>query len=405
MNFIDFQIRAWQADANHVQVIVHSSPAGDMRKPTTVKCDLAQLRSACRVVLQRPSGLYVQSAIRQSAIKVGRQLAKIILPDPIYTLLTHSLERIAPEDGIRLRLCLDEALMDFPWEFLYRPGISRLESLAEFLVLDARISLVRGAPTTWLTLEPSDQRQRLVFAGMLQYGDADRQQTKVEYQQLAEALQPVDQFLSTEYVTAADDHIAVALVRPAAIFHYGGYTVTEAGQGFLIRDMPSSSEYDRLPSERMGDLLRRAQTKLAFFNALNSSRWTFIEPMVRAGIPALIGMHGAPSIPVAIAFARKLYASLAIGLSLDEAVTWARLHLLETSTGLDENAWGQFAVYMPAAKGVLLPRPPDQAIRTQQEAARYERQQTIINVYQIIGTVQGGQVVGVSAGQKGGGET
>ena len=73
MNFVDFQVRAWQADANHVQVIVHSSPVGDMRKPTTVTCDLDQLRSACRAVLQRPSGLYVQSAIRQSAIKVGRQ--------------------------------------------------------------------------------------------------------------------------------------------------------------------------------------------------------------------------------------------------------------------------------------------------------------------------------------------
>ena len=72
---------------------------------------------------------------------------------------------------------------------------------------------------------------------------------------------------------------------------------------------------------------------------------------------------------------------------------------------MDGNAWGQFAVYMPTAKGVLLPRTPDQAIRTQQEAARYERQQTIINVYQNIGTVQGGQVVGVSAGQIGIGKT
>jgi hypothetical protein len=33
MNFIDFELRAWQADAEHVQVMVHSSPAGDMREP------------------------------------------------------------------------------------------------------------------------------------------------------------------------------------------------------------------------------------------------------------------------------------------------------------------------------------------------------------------------------------
>lgn len=395
MNFIDFQIRAWQANSRHVQVIVHSSPVGDMQKPVTVPCDLDKLQAACRGFRRS----------RDAALEVGRQLAKVVLPDSIAPMLSHSLERIAPENGIRLRLCLDEALNDFPWEFLHHPGSSQHDSLAEFLVLDPRISMVRGAPSNVQTLEPSARVERLVFAGMMEDGDADRQQVRVEYQRLTEALQPVQQLLSTEFVTAAEDHIAVALIRPAAIFHFSGYTITEDGQGFLIRDKPSALEYDRLSSDRVGDLLRRAQTKLAFFNAANSSQWTFIEPMVRAGIPALIGMYGVTSVPAAIAFAHKLYASLAVGLSLDEAVTWARLHLLETSARRDVNAWGQFVVYMPTARGVLLPRPPDQTIRTQQEAARYERRQTIINVYQNIGTVQGGEVVGVSAGQIGGGTT
>jgi len=109
---------------------------------------------------------------------------------PIYTLLTRSLERIAPEDGIRLRLCLDEALIDFPWEFLYCPGTSRRESLAEFLVLDSRISLVRGAPTNWADIGAFNQSQRLVFAGMLECGDEDRQQVRPDINKLAEASPP-----------------------------------------------------------------------------------------------------------------------------------------------------------------------------------------------------------------------
>ena len=59
-------------------------------------------------------------------------------------------------------------------------------------------------------------------------------------------------------------------------------------------------ESERLYSERLADLLSRARTRLAFFNALESSQWAFMEPMVRAGIPLLIGMHGATLIPPAI---------------------------------------------------------------------------------------------------------
>lgn len=62
-------------------------------------------------------------------------------------------------------------------------------------------------------------------------------------------------------------------------------------------------------------------------------------------------------------------------------------------------------VYMPTTDAVLFPRPAQREARERQEAARRERMQTIVNVYQNIGTVQGGQVVGVSAGQIGGGKT
>ena len=67
--------------------------------------------------------------------------------------------------------------------------------------------------------------------------------------------------------------------------------------------------------------------------------------------------------------------------------------------------WAMFMVYMPTPEAVLFPKPKQAAVRERQAAARRERMQTIINVYQNIGTVQGGQVVGVSAGQIGGGKT
>ena len=85
---------------------------------------------------------------------------------------------------------------------------------------------------------------------------------------------------------------------------------------------------------------------------------------------------------------------MAIGLSLDEAVTWARLHLLEA--GVSPGEWGIFMVYLPTTEAVLFPQTQHRQVHERQAAARRERQQTIINVYQNIGSVIGGQVTGVS---------
>jgi hypothetical protein len=110
----------------------------------------------------------------------------------------------------------------------------------------------------------------------------------------------------------------------------------------------------------------------------------------------LIGNQGVVSTGGANAFCHKLYTSLAIGLSLDEAVTWARLHLLEPGVSplRESYEWGTFMVYMPSTESVLFPQPAERESQQRQAHARLERQQTIYNVVQIIGSVEGGTVVG-----------
>jgi hypothetical protein len=53
-----------------------------------------------------------------------------------------------------------------------------------------------------------------------------------------------------------------------------------------------------------------------------------VGPLLRNGLRALVGVQDIVSSVGSIAFVKKLYSALAVGLSLDEAVTWARLHLL-----------------------------------------------------------------------------
>ena len=58
----EFQIRAWQKDQTHAQVLVHSSPAGDIRKPLTVPCDLRRLDDDRKLVSEIAGGLWIPAS-------------------------------------------------------------------------------------------------------------------------------------------------------------------------------------------------------------------------------------------------------------------------------------------------------------------------------------------------------
>lgn len=165
MDFIDFEIRAWQADAAHVQVLVHSSPVGDMRAPVTVRFDPQKVEAFRQFFRARVVGLGIPRPSRKQLVEGGRLLAGMILPPPVYNFLIRSQERVAPDDGLRVRLCLDVALTDLPWEFLYRPDALEETSLAGFMALEPDLSLVRGSPRVTRRVRPSGGKKRLLFAG------------------------------------------------------------------------------------------------------------------------------------------------------------------------------------------------------------------------------------------------
>jgi hypothetical protein len=198
---------------------------------------------------------------------------------------------------------------------------------------------------------------------------------------------------------------------PVDIFHYSGHTDVEDGKGYLLaRDVDYGGQSaDRLYAEALGSLLRRAGTTVAVFSACNSGNWAFVEPLLRAGVPVVVAAQGMVYVDVAVAFCQRLYSALAIGLSLDEAVTWARLHLLEHGVLEDSIKWqwGIFMVYMRTPEAVLFPKPKQVDVLERQRALRSERQQTIINVGKLIyqdidqriERVEGGQVIGSSIGK------
>lgn len=389
MTTAEFQIRAWQVDENNIQVMVHSSPAGDIRRPITVLYALHKLDNAHK--LFQESKWFLNPDTQRRLVTLGRQLAQVILPRPVYALLTSSLQVLGPQDILRIRLCLDPALIDLPWEYLYRPDMPEGNALTGFLLVDPRLSLVREAPTGVGRLPLHQGQQRMVFAGTLWDGTSDQWGVRDEYQRLTEALASVKALLNLEFITAADNNIDIALLEPADLFHYSGHTDAEAGKGYLLREVKTASQPSSQPkmnSQELAELLQRAKTRLAMFSACNSGQWAFVEPLLRAGLPALIGAQGLVSTQGAYTFSEKLYASLAVGLSLDEAVTSARFHLLKAGGfgGQESLEWGVFMVYMPTTEARLLTRVDEQAdVALLRDSASLNTQKAIAAVAERIG--------------------
>jgi hypothetical protein len=262
--------------------------------------------------------------------------------------------------------------------------------LTGFLLFDHRISLVREAPVAIGVPPILQEKQRMLFAGALwSYGE-DRWGVGIEYIKLAKALESISEFLGLEFITASGNNIEAALKEPASILHYSGHTDAEKGRGYLVRevDTQGSGALQIMYSEELANLLHNAQTRLAVFSACNSGRWVFAEPLLRAGLPALIGTQGSVSVQGASTFCEKLYASLAVGLTMDEAIIGARFQLLKEGgfNGKESLEWGTFMVYMPATDATLLPRAKEQSnVTSFQEADRQASQQTITAVTQRMG--------------------
>jgi hypothetical protein len=113
---------------------------------------------------------------------------------------------------------------------------------------------------------------------------------------------------------------------------------------------------------------------------------------MRAGIPAVLGVQGPVSNIAALNFAGRLYKSLAVGLSLDEALTSARLWVVEPGRSYYECDWGRFMAYMPTDTAVLFPRTARKTIQDRQRQVRAERDQAVREVVALTQRIDGAGV-------------
>jgi hypothetical protein len=90
-----------------------------------------------------------------------------------------------------------------------------------------------------------------------------------------------------------------------------------------------------------------------------------------------------------IEFCAKLYESLAVGLTFDEAIGRARMHLMEWGRGHDLFDWGHFMVHMPSPEATLFPRAATPGVASHQNSIRRDHAETISSTLRLAKKLDG----------------
>lgn len=383
--YVDFVIAARRVDARRIRVSVPDSLAGPLAKPLTLAFadeEASALRASFQTGVRQGSG---RALITQAeAAAIGRRLAEVLLPPPVFRLLALSLAQVlrngpagAAGGGLRIRLDLAPALIDLPWEYLYRPDHGAEGGVSGFLLFDPAISLVRlAAAPGGAHAAPIAGRQRLNFVGTFWEGRVDGWEVWREFDQLRRGLKPVETYVQPEFAVASDLDVFDAGIEPeTAIFHYAGHVDFDArGRAYCVRELPGSMDLARARKIMLTELaatLRRTQTRLVVLSACNSGLWPAVQPLVAAGMPVVIGINGAIASVSTIEFCTRLYEALGIGLTIDEAVGAARRATMEWGARNGLFDWGLVMVYAQAADAVLFPRSASAAVTKKQTALRH----------------------------------
>lgn len=376
-----------------VAVQVFDSPVGqgELKETINLPGDLRrQLRwLEGRALDQEPQRQY----------DLGEALAALLLPPYARRLFGESLRRLGEDEGLRLRLRLAEELADFPWEYLYVREARGERSASGFLLLDPRLSLVRHealpVPGDWFET-PSRRRIVIAMASPEPYAEYPRlEHLAAERRAIRQALDPaagLEAVFVPEYAegdqaeppSANLKQLMAALVQHTDVFHFSGHgqfvgemgptLESTVGEGSIVL-ADARNQALSVSAERLAEVLRSKGVRLVVLGACETGRrdghnvWSGVAAaLLKAGIPAVVAMQYTIEDGLAAAFSAALYRALAVGLTIDEAVSLGRAAIrAEAIDGRPHvRDWGVPVLYLRAPGGVVFN--PIRDVRARREA-------------------------------------
>jgi hypothetical protein len=256
-------------------------------------------------------------------------------------------------EWLRVRVRSNQAeVMELPWEFCYE------ESARQFVARQPETPFVR-----YITGQHSKQDLCMtppikLLVAIAAPEDQASLDTEGEERRIREALEGLEtrivDWRVVRSATAGELHTAILEHEPN-ILHYSGHGTKGA---LLMED--ASKRTHVLASEQIRPLLSRPFLKLIVLNACDTGAYAIggelmgvAADLMREEIPAIVAMQFPVPEAAGLEFTRRFYACIALGLSLEQAVTEARIGIL---TVLQHPVyWGIPVLFTRAPDGTILP--------------------------------------------------
>jgi hypothetical protein len=300
---------------------------------------------------------------------LGVALSAALLPSPVWNALNNRItQAAAANEGIRVRMMLSGSeLSNWPWEFMVFNRGGGESKVSDFLALMPNVSLVRhtatplpawrveakapikvlvavASPSGWPALKVAEERS------IIEKALADNQQLNVQGVEHTQRNQLPDK------------------THPAHIFHFAGHGKFEQvqspipgayeGKASIVLEDGYGDE-DSLDAGLLAVQLRDAGVRVAVLGACQTAQrddvgdWSSVaEALLKAELGAVVGMQFPVRDKTGLAFSERFYSSLAIGLSIDEAVAAARVAIAVSE---DPRGWATPVLYLRSPDGVIFP--------------------------------------------------
>lgn len=296
---------------------------------------------------QSPSGISrdiahhgaVAAAAARPPLEIGTELYRSIFQGQVRSLLDKSRGQleISPNLGLRLKIKIDPsdeetgALADLPWELLCDGETE------DFFALSRQTSLVRY-------LDVPRSSQPIPFTAplrILAVGASPRDLPPLDLDEEIRHLENLNRSSAGVVAVEVLSHASAGAVRQALagdtfnVLHFMGHGAFDrvSGEGMLAFE-GSDGTVDLVSGKAFATKLRDLRSLgVVMLNACNTARahQAGVNPfrgvataLVYGGVPAVVAMQRPISDRAAIAFSTAFYRHLAIGDSIDEALTEGR---------------------------------------------------------------------------------